>query len=194
MNEAAWAAIRVRRSTFATLGCIEWPGPAARTASGRDARCSLPISPAVVLRIRFFTPVVADAAGWQHAGGELLVGSARLCFLVDLDHWSPADYTQQWRRGIHRLANGLASTALMTAYRGPGARAHVMWVLWRDETHVYIQEQSVLAAELDEAFNPAAPYAEVGRYVPMAVNGLPIPEWHVPVEELGGLLPTLYET
>lgn len=145
-----------------------------------------------MFRIRFFTPAVVDAAGWRHAGGELVVGNTRLCFLVDLDHWSTGDYAWQWRAGIERLANGASSSALMTAYRGPDARAHVMWALWRDETHVYIQEHSVLAAELDGPFNPATPYAEIGGYLPTAVHGLPIPEWHVPIEELRGVLPGLY--
>src|SRR5262249_10820876 len=160
----------------------------------RSARATSfpPQQPSALFRIRLFTPAVVDAAGWRHAGGELVVGGTRLCFLVDLDHWSPADYAQQWREGIERLANGASSTALMSAYRGRDGRAHAMWALWRDDTHVYIQEQSVLAAELDAPFDPAAPYAEIGEYVPTAINGLPIPEWHVPIEELRGALPGLY--
>ena len=137
-----------------------------------------------MFRIRFFTPAIVNADGWRHAGGELVLGDTRLCFLVDLDHWNPADYEQQWREGIARLARGATSTALMTAYRGRDARSNVMWALWRDETHAYIQEQAVLAAELDAPFDPATPYDHVGGYVPTAVHGLPIPEWHVPIDHI----------
>lgn len=37
-----------------------------------------------MFRIRFFTPAVLNEEGWQHAGGELVVGNARMCFLVDV--------------------------------------------------------------------------------------------------------------
>jgi CdiI N-terminal domain len=144
-----------------------------------------------VFRIRLFTPPVIDANGWRHAGGELVIGGTRLCFLVDLDSWTPADYAHQWREGIARLAAGAASTALMTAYRGRDARAHVLWALWRDETHIHIQEQSVLQAELDSPFEPADPYEQVGDYVATAVNGLPIPEWHVPIDGVHDVSPWL---
>ncbi|MGH7618947.1 MAG: hypothetical protein ACREPM_17140 [Gemmatimonadaceae bacterium] len=83
-----------------------------------------------------------------------------------------------------RLAGGATSTALMIAYRGPHARAHAFWAFWRDATHVYIQEQSVHVAELDSPFDPVRPYGHVGDYLPTAVHGLPIPEWHVPIEHL----------
>ena len=76
-----------------------------------------------MFRIRFFTPSVMNDEGWQHAGGELIVGDARMCFLVDLTYWGMADYQHQWRGGISRLVQGAPSTALMTAYRGPGESA-----------------------------------------------------------------------
>lgn len=137
-----------------------------------------------MFRIRFFTPEVVDEGGWQHAGGELVVGDARMCFLVDLSYWSMRDYQHQWRDGIARLVQGAPSTALMSAYRGPGDSAHNMWALWRDNGHVYVQEQSVLQADLAERFDPTDPYPHVGERVPAAENGLPIPEWRVAVEHI----------
>src|SRR6476659_7119791 len=102
-----------------------------------------------MFRIRFFTPPVMNEDGWQHAGGELVVGDARMCFLVDLTHWGMSDYQAQWRDGVTRLLQGAQSTALMSAYRGPGESAHTMWALWRKEAYVFVQEHSVLRAELD---------------------------------------------
>jgi hypothetical protein len=137
-----------------------------------------------MFRIRFFTPAVINEDGWQHAGGELVLGPTRLCFLVDLSHWSARDYQQQWREGIARFLRGAPSTALMTAYRGPGESAHTMWALWRDEAFVYIQEHSVLPADLDAPFDPMQPYGHVGARVPAAEHALPISEWHVELEHL----------
>jgi hypothetical protein len=114
----------------------------------------------------------------------LLLGHTRLCFVAALQHWTVADYERQWREGIARLAAGEASTALMTAYRGPGDRPHVMWALWRDESHVYIQEQTVLPAELDTLFDPRAPYQQVGNRVAATEAGLPISEWRIELVHL----------
>ena len=137
-----------------------------------------------MFRIRFFTPSVVNEEGWQHAGGELVVGDGRLCFLVDLTFWGIADYQRQWHDGISRLLQGAPSTALMSAYRGPGISAHTMWALWRDDGHVYVQEHAVLPAELDVPFDPSNPYAHVGERIPATENALPIPEWRVPVEHV----------
>jgi len=137
-----------------------------------------------MFRIRFFTPSVVNEEGWQHAGGELVVGDARLCFLVDLTHWGIAEYQHQWRAAISRLVQGAPSTALMTAYRGRGDWAHTMWALWREEGYVYVQEHSVLPADLDAPFDPNEPYAHVGERVPAAEHALPIPEWRMAVEHL----------
>jgi hypothetical protein len=139
-----------------------------------------------VFRIRFITPQVMDENGWQHAAGELMVGTTRLCFLVDLTHWNAGAYQQQWRHGMERLAAGATSTALMTAWRGPGDRAHVMWALWRDNDWVYVQEHSVVPSDLETSFNPDDPYSHIGERVPAAESALPISEWHIPADTLGG--------
>jgi hypothetical protein len=141
-----------------------------------------------LFRIRFFTPTVSNEHGWRHAGGELILGDTRLCFLVDLDYWGGNHYVDQWRDGFARLARGESSTAFMTAYRGNAERPHVMWGLWRTDTHICIQEHSVLSSDLDAPFDPSAPYDHLGEYVPTAVHGLPIPEWHVPIEQLNAAL------
>jgi hypothetical protein len=50
----------------------------------------------------------------------------------------------QWRGGVARLAHGAPSTALMTAYRGPGEEPHLLWALWREDSHVYVQVQGLV--------------------------------------------------
>ena len=137
-----------------------------------------------MFRIRVFTPPALNEEGWPHAGGELVVGDARLCFLVDLTYWGVGDYQGQWRRGIARLLQGAPATVLMTAYRRSGESAHTMWALWREEGYVYVQEHSVVPADLDAPFDPNEPYAHVGERIPAAENALPIPEWRVELEHL----------
>jgi hypothetical protein len=101
-----------------------------------------------MFRVRVFTPSVVNEEGLPHAGAELVLGPERLRFLVDLRHWSIADYERQWRQGVARMLHGATSTALMIAYRGPGEATHLMWALWRDQGHVYVQQHPVISAEL----------------------------------------------
>ena len=137
-----------------------------------------------MFRIRFFTPAVLDENGWPHAGAEVLLGDARLIFLADLSYWDLRNYQNQWRAAITRLLQGALSTALISAYSGPGGKAHKMWAMWRLDEHVYVQEHVVLAAELDAAFDPNDPYPHLGERVPTTENVLPIPEWRIEFEDL----------
>jgi len=137
-----------------------------------------------MFRIRFFTPAVLDEDGWQHAGGELVLGDSRLIFLADVSYWDIRNYQNQWRAAISRLLQGAPSTAVMSTYSGPGGKAHKMWVFWRLDEHVYVQEQLVLAAELDAPFDPNDPYSHVGERVPTTENALPIPEWRIEFQDL----------
>jgi hypothetical protein len=134
--------------------------------------------------IRFFTPAVVNEAGWPHAGAELVVGDGRVCFLADLSHWSIPAYQHQWRAGLARLIGGAPSTALMSAYRGHDGSAHVMWAMWRENGHVYVQEHSVVPADLESPFDPDDPYGHVGTRIPAADNALPIPEWRCDIEHV----------
>lgn len=137
-----------------------------------------------MFRVRVFTPSVVNEDGLPHAGAELVLGAERLRFLLDLSHWSIAAYERQWREGIARVLHGAPSSALMIAYRGPGDEVHRMWGLWRDAGQLYVQEHSVVAAELDDPFDPAQPYAHVGQRIAAAEHGLPIAEWRVDLVHL----------
>jgi CdiI N-terminal domain len=141
-----------------------------------------------MFRIRFFTPAVLDENGWPHAGGELVLGDARLIFLADLSYWDIRHYQNQWRGAISRLLQGGSSTALISAYGGPRGSTHKMWALWRLDDHVYVQEHVVLAAELEAPFDPNEPYVHIGERVPATENALPIPEWRIEFEHLHAAL------
>ena len=141
-----------------------------------------------MFRIRVVTPPVTDEAGWPHAGGEFTLGAQRLLFLLDLSHWRVADYQRQWQTALERLARGAAATALLTRYSGPDA-AHLGWALWREDDWVYVQEQSFLASELAQPFDPFNPDPHVGSRLRTAEHRLPIPEWRT---ELVHLLATAF--
>jgi hypothetical protein len=138
-----------------------------------------------LFRIRIYTPALVNEAGWPHAGAELTAGVTRLHHRVDLRYWRIADYQRQWREGIARLVNGAHSSALMSSFSGAGDAPHLMWALWRQGAHIYIQSHCVLPAHLAAPFDPRAPYEHVGARIPITENHLPMDEWRV---EFGQLL------
>ena len=137
-----------------------------------------------MFRIRVITPLAITDTGWPHAGGELVIGDARLLFRLDLRYWRIADYERQWRAGIARLASGAPSSALISAFRGTTDAPHHMYALWRHGSHVYVQPHVVLRAELAVPFDPRAPYALIADRTPVMENDLPMLEWRVELHHL----------
>jgi hypothetical protein len=136
-----------------------------------------------MFQIRVFTPPLTNENGWPHAGGVLSAGETRLHFRIDLRFWRVPDYERQWRVGIARLVHGASSSALMTAFAG-AAGPHFFWALWKEGGRVYVQPQCVTMAELEQPFNPFAPYDLVGTRLPVTENQLPLLETRVPFEQL----------
>jgi len=137
-----------------------------------------------MFRIRVFTPQIVNAAGWPHAGAEFIAGDVRLIFRVDLRYWQVGDYERQWASGIARLRDGAPSSALMSRFVGADDSPHLMWALWREHRHVYIQSHCVISADSQIRFDPAAPYEHVGARVPVSENALPMTEWRVDLEHV----------
>ena len=137
-----------------------------------------------MFRVRVCTPPVPNEDGLLQAGGELRLGSQRVGFVVDLRHWTVRDYERQWKQGTARLLHGAPKSALMTGYRGPGERTHLIWALWRDGGFVYAQEHPVVVTELDPPFEPMDPYSHVGERIATSEHDLPFPEWRVDLVEV----------
>lgn len=137
-----------------------------------------------MFRVRVFTPAVQNEDGWPQAGGELRLGSERFAFLIDLRYWVVAEYQRQWGEATKRLLHGAPSTALMTAYGGSGEAIHHMWGLWRDASHVYLQQHSVATRENDPPFDPASPYEYLGERIATSRHALPIPEWRADLVDI----------
>ena len=67
---------------------------------------------------------------------------------------------------------------------GGGDGPHLMWALWKQAGFVYVQPHCVIEADLDEPFDPRAPYQHVGERLPAIEESLPMSEWRVELEQL----------
>lgn len=137
-----------------------------------------------MFRIRTLVPPSAMALDGRTALGELVVGHAHLHFALDLRTWRVADYEHQWKSGLMRLVRGADSSALMMKYRGIGDAPHMMWALWREAEHVYVQPHCVVPSEVETPFDPTAPYEHVGTRIHATEQSLPLEEWRVDLVQL----------
>ncbi len=79
---------------------------------------------------------------------------------------------------------GLWQPLCSPAYRGPGDTPHFGWALWREESWVYVQEQSFLPSESVEPFDPQNLDAQVGPRLRATEQRLPIQEWRTELVHL----------
>jgi hypothetical protein len=135
-----------------------------------------------VFSIRIVTPIVTDADGRRQAGGLLTVGQARLPFLLDCTYWDASAYERQWTAGVHRIAEGARSSALLTAYRGDGDEPHTLWAMWRDHDYVYAQARAVRTQAFGAPFDPWEPYEYVPSRMPVCEYTPPATQWRVELE------------
>jgi hypothetical protein len=137
-----------------------------------------------MFRIRTLVPPSAMALDSSTALGELVIGHAHLRFALDLRAWRVTDYERQWKSGLMRLVRGAESSALMTKYRGSGDAPHMLWALWRQADHVYVQPHCVVPSDLDAPFDPAFPYEHVGTRICVTEQSLPLEEWRADLAQL----------
>jgi contact-dependent growth inhibition (CDI) system CdiI-like immunity protein len=130
-----------------------------------------------MFQIRAITCPLQDDSGQRYAGGVLQVDQKPIHFRIDLSTWSLGDYERQWRAALQRMLCGARVTALMRAWRGPRGDSHVMWVLWQESGQVFVQEQTVVTAELHAPFDPALAHEHIGARMPAGESGLPLREW-----------------
>jgi hypothetical protein len=141
-----------------------------------------------VFYIGFTSGARVDNEGWQHARGELTLGSAVEGFESDLGTWSMGAYEAQWREAIARLLSGASSAVLLTSYRGPGAGYHFMWPMWREGSVVHFQERILFVEEIPDGFDPAQVYDYVGERITVDDEGRRVSEWSLPLGQLATFL------
>ena len=134
--------------------------------------------------IRVVTPSLTPGAGTPEASAELRVGGVRLPFTLDLSRWSVRTYERQWKHGIKRIASGATSSALTSRCSSRSDVPHKLWTLWRVDSLVFVQSQSILVGELDAPFDPATPYAQVGERLPVTESALPLLEYSASLEDV----------
>lgn len=114
-----------------------------------------------------------------HALGRIVIGDFTETFRVPLGFWYESDYRRSWRQAFEVLnANPHATSCLMTSMTDPGnSNLLGCWPMYREGGDVYIQEAMIFLDEIEEDFDPAAPWDSVGPREVIDEDGNKISEW-----------------
>ena len=124
--------------------------------------------------------------GSAEASGRIIIGDFTESFRVPLGFWDAADYRRSWRQAFQVLnANPHSTSCLMTSMTDPrNSNFLVCWPMYREGEDVYIQNTIIFLDEIEEAFNPAAPWVSVGSRHGIDEDGNKISEWITSMDSL----------
>jgi len=121
--------------------------------------------------------------------GRLQVGEFQEDFEMDLSFWSPRDYERQWRQGLERLVEKEGASCLISSMSRPESANFVfLWLLYRDEDRVFVQQFVLILDECSEAFRPEDPYRHVPSREIVSEDGELVSEWKTEVSEVSRFL------
>ena len=80
--------------------------------------------------------------------------------MVPLGFWDESDYYRSWQQAFEVLSADPRSTScLMTSMTDPSSSNFlVCWPMYREDENVYIQNAIIFPDEIEEPFDPAAPW------------------------------------
>jgi hypothetical protein len=124
--------------------------------------------------------------GLVEASGRIVIGDFTETFRVPLGFWNESDYRRSWRRAFEVLnANPYSTSCLMTAMTDPdNSNFLTCWPMYREGEEVYIQNALIFLDEIEEAFDPAVPWASVGPRNSIDEDGNKISEWITSMDSL----------
>lgn len=124
--------------------------------------------------------------GSAEAPGRIIIGDFTETFRVPLGFWDESDYRRSWRQAFEVLnANPHSTSCLMTSMTDPrNSNFLVCWPMYREGEEVYIQNAIIFLDEIEEAFDPAAPWGCVGPRRGIDEDGNKISEWITSMDSL----------
>ena len=119
------------------------------------------------------------------ARAEIVVGNHKETAEVPLHYWSRDQYRAQWREAITKIVAGQQKACLITGMHDPRSANFLdWWLMWREGSTVFIQNQILFMDEIRSNFNEN----DLERHIPerktVTDEGEKISEWTVRVQDI----------
>lgn len=113
------------------------------------------------------------------ASGRIVIGDFTETFRIPLGFWEESDYRRSWRRAFEVLdADPHGMSCLMTSMTDPDKSNFLgCWPMYREGEDVYIQNAIIFLNEIQQDFDPAAPWRCVGPRQSIDDDGNRVSEW-----------------
>lgn len=124
--------------------------------------------------------------GSVQASGRIIIGDFTETFRVPLGFWDESDYRRSWRKAFEVLnASPHSTSCLMTSMTDPrNSNFLICWPMYRASEYVYIQNKIIFLDEIEEEFDPAAPWDLIGPRHGIDEDGNKISEWTTSMDSL----------
>jgi hypothetical protein len=117
--------------------------------------------------------------------GEIQLGDDHEFFQSVVTYWTVEDYAASWTTALRRLVAGTASTCLITSVTDPATTNFVItWPMYRVGYDVYVQNRYLFLEDLDDEFNPDAPWESVEPRSTIDEDGQKISEWSLHLTDI----------
>jgi hypothetical protein len=113
------------------------------------------------------------------ASGRIIIDDFTETFRAPLGFWGESDYRRSWRQAFEVLnADPHATSCLMTSMTDPvNTNFLTCWPMYREGEEVYIQNALIFLDEIEQDFDPAAPWDSVRPREAIDEDGNKISEW-----------------
>jgi hypothetical protein len=118
------------------------------------------------------------------ARGRIVMGDFEESFEAPVHHWTANDYRRQWKEALGRIAAGIDSALITTAYNGNEGWCGFWWILFYRVDHVLVHAGMIVPGETFLNFTVQDPYAALPEYRRTSEDGDLVSEWTVPTEDL----------
>jgi hypothetical protein len=127
-----------------------------------------------------------DQTAMTEARGVIQIGDFRETFLANLAYWSADDYRRSWRESFTVLdAESPSTSCMVTSITEPEASNFIFcWPLYRIGESVFVHNSIIFLEELEERFDPAAPWRSVRPRETVNEDGHRISEWRTTMTAL----------
>jgi hypothetical protein len=124
-----------------------------------------------------------------HGRGFIRIGDFSEKFVVTLNYWPAAQYTQQWHASLKRLLAGSPAVGLVTWMIAPeSGDPGKAWILYREGDTVFIRENLFVSPDLRFELDTDLQLLHIPPRTTVAEDGTPVSEWHIGIAAIEDFL------
>jgi hypothetical protein len=115
-----------------------------------------------------------------HGVGFIRISDFSEEFIVTLDYWPAAEYSQHWQASLKCLVAGSPTVGLVTWMVGPeSGDLGKAWILYREGDAVFIHEKLFVPPHSRPQLDADSQLLHISPRTTVTEDGMPVSEWRI---------------